>query len=322
MPRAKERHPKNEFQKILLELEQRAGLNPAAVAKKAGVSLVYYMEIWSKDRIPKDGIIIKLAHALNCPLKDLLLVAYKEKTTQEAKSIFEPAAPKYPLLRKLALDRCKNKEVVSRSFSSQPYTHFERIVYLQIARCAATGDKMAKLQEIAPSLLIESLSLSDEEQALLKDLIECVESWRYNADDESISVKVINDGRPITQPLFNEAAAAAGLSFFGNFQDKPATVFLDPDIYEKNPGLQAFLDDLELSAGLLEHEFQYLKSVPPGRGGPPTKEGIKELLSEYREVMKKQREVIAKISDLSATEINSIIDFIEFMKSRREKGHG
>lgn len=93
MVRAQRRRINNDFQRTLFELEQARGMIPSHVAKAAGISLVYYMEMWSKDRIPSDAIILKLARALSYPERELLLLAHKEKAPEEARYVFEPARP-------------------------------------------------------------------------------------------------------------------------------------------------------------------------------------------------------------------------------------
>lgn len=66
---------------------------PSHVAKAAGISLVYYMEIWSKSRIPSDAVVLKLAKALNYPERKLILLAHREKAPKEARYIFDTTRP-------------------------------------------------------------------------------------------------------------------------------------------------------------------------------------------------------------------------------------
>lgn len=102
MSRAQPRRSKNEFQRTLYELERARGMLPSHVAKAAGISLVYYMEIWSKDRIPSDAVVLKIARALDYPERKLILLAHREKAPREVRYIFDtperPGALFRPLL--------------------------------------------------------------------------------------------------------------------------------------------------------------------------------------------------------------------------------
>lgn len=102
MARAKKRENKNDFQRILAEMEQARGMLPSHVAKAAGISLVYYQEIWSKERIPSDAVVLKLAKALDYPERKLILLAHREKAPREVRYIFDDVRPEAlfrPLLR-------------------------------------------------------------------------------------------------------------------------------------------------------------------------------------------------------------------------------
>lgn len=93
MAKAQKRKSKNDFQRTLYEIEQARGMLPSHVAKAAGISLVYYMEIWSKNRIPSDTVILKLARALSYPERKLILLAHREKAPTEVRYIFDPSRP-------------------------------------------------------------------------------------------------------------------------------------------------------------------------------------------------------------------------------------
>jgi len=130
MATARGRMARNQLQARLLALEKLRGMRPSHVARKARMSLVYYQEIWSKNRIPSQEIILNIARALDEDPRNLLFLAERERAPAEAKQFFrihEP--PRFPRLRRALMDAMENAEELATELTREPLGLVEKWIY-------------------------------------------------------------------------------------------------------------------------------------------------------------------------------------------------
>jgi len=143
MAAARGRVARNQFQAKLLALEKEQGMKPSHVARAAEMSLVYYQEIWSKNRVPSKDIILRIARALEEDPKSLLFLAERERAPAEAKEFFAIHQPaRFPRLRRALMDTMANGEELEAELAKEPLGLLEKwIYYILLAHCVASPDR-------------------------------------------------------------------------------------------------------------------------------------------------------------------------------------
>jgi len=130
MAPANRRVARNQLQARLLALEKQKGMKPSHVARAAGMSLVYYQEIWSKNRVPSKEIMLKIARSLDEDPKTLLFLAERERAPAAAKQFFaihEPA--QFPRLRRALMGAVANGEELGTQLAKEPLGVLEKWIY-------------------------------------------------------------------------------------------------------------------------------------------------------------------------------------------------
>lgn len=246
--------------------ELRIGQRELAAA--AGVTESYISQLLANKKAPpapdRTDIYNKFAKALRIPAKELTNLADSQRRRELKRKVLDPPQPLFSEFRELILRRCAaaKRKQVTNIFEREPFGEFERFVTQKLLDIA----KRAAKEELEDEKWIHRVARAsrrsyEETRVLILDFLDtdvfhvslenCVsfldpliESW--DIDFESFGMQVV----------LNRRLARSHRKKLEFREAEP-----EPALEEAEPGLESFLADPKLSAGITEPEIAYLKSL-------------------------------------------------------------
>ncbi|HXF13136.1 MAG TPA: helix-turn-helix transcriptional regulator [Terriglobales bacterium] len=245
--------------------ELAIGQRELAVA--ADVTESYISQLLAKKKTPpapdRTDIYDKIAKVLKVPGKELARLADTQRREELRRKVLDPPRPLFQEFRQLILRKCvaTKKKQINNIFEREPFGEFERFVtqrLLDVAKRVAKEEledekwihRVARVgkrsYEETRVLILEFLD-TDVFHVSVENCISfldpLIESW--DIEFENFGMEIVLNPRLTRKHLkkleFREA------------EPEPA--------FETEPGLEAFLDDAKLSAGITEPETAFLKSL-------------------------------------------------------------
>src|SRR5689334_21996786 len=253
---------------IRQRLDER-GIGQRELAVAAKVTESYISQLLANKKTPpapdRTDIYHKIAKLLKLPVKELARLADTQRREELKRKVLDPPRPLFQEFRELILRTCvaSKRKQITNIFEREPFGEFERFVtqkLLDIAKRVANEELEDEkwIYRVARA----SRSSYDETRVLILDFLDtdvfhvslenCVsflhplmESW--DIDFGSFGMEVV----------LNRRLSRSHLKELEFREAEPA-----PTI-EAQPGLELFLADPKLSAGINEREIAYLKSLRP-----------------------------------------------------------
>jgi transcriptional regulator with XRE-family HTH domain len=245
------------------------GIGQRELAAAAGVTESYVSQLLANKKVPpapdRTDIYDKFAKALRISAKELAHLADGQRREELKRKVLDPPRPLFSEFRELILRTCvaSKRKQVTNIFEREPFGEFERFVTQKLLDVA----KRVAKEELEDERWIHRIARAsrqsyEQTRVLILDFLDtdvfhvslenCVsfldpliESW--DIDFESFSMEVVLNRRL--------ARSHRKRLEFREAEPEPAV--------EAEPGLQSFLADPRLSAGINEREIAYLKSLRP-----------------------------------------------------------
>src|SRR5438067_2007986 len=245
------------------------GIEQRELAVAAEVTESYISQLLAKKKTPpapdRTDIYDRMAKVLKLPGKDLSRLADTQRREELKRKVLDPPRPLFQEFRKLILRKCvaTKKKQITNIFEREPFGEFERFItqkLLDVAKRVAKEEledekwihRVARVgkrsYEETRVLILEFLD-TDVSHVSVENCISflepLIESW--DIEFESFGMEIVLNRR-LTRSHLKKLE-------FREAEPEPA--------FETEPGLEAFLDDPKLSAGITEHETAFLKSLSP-----------------------------------------------------------
>jgi transcriptional regulator with XRE-family HTH domain len=245
------------------------GFGQRELAAAADVTESYISQLLGGKKTPpapdRTDLYDKIAKVLKIPAKDLAKLGDNQRREEFKRKVQDPPRPLFQEFRHLILGRCVSakRKQISNIFEREPFGEFERFVtqkLLDVAKRAAKEEldddkwihrvaRVSKRSYEETRVLILDFLDTDVFHVSLENCVSfldpLIESW--DIDLESFSMEIV----------LNRRLARSHLKKLEFREAEPEPAF------ETEPGLEAFLGDPKLSAGIHEHEIAYLKSLSP-----------------------------------------------------------
>lgn len=243
------------------------GIGQRELAVAAEVTESYISQLLANKKTPpapdRTDIYDKIAKALNLSSKELARLADTQRREELRRKVLDPPRPLFQEFRQLILRKCvaPKRKQVTNIFDREPFGEFERFItqkLLDIAKRVAREEledeewihRVARVgrrsYEETRVLILEFLD-TDVFHVSVENCISfldpLIESW---------DIEFENFGMDI---LLNRRLARKHLKKLEFREAEPELAF------ETEPGLEAFLNDTKLSAGITEPEKAFLKSL-------------------------------------------------------------
>jgi transcriptional regulator with XRE-family HTH domain len=245
------------------------GIGQRELAAAADVTESYISQLLGGKKTPpapdRTDVYDKIAKLLKMSAKDLAKLGDNQRREEFKRKVQDPPRPLFQEFRHLILGRCfsAKRKQISNIFEREPFGEFERFVsqkLLDVAKRAAKEEldddkwihrvaRVSKRSYEETRVLILDFLDTDVFHVSLENCVSfldpLIESW--DIDLESFSMEIV----------LNRRLAHSHLKKLEFREAEPERAF------ETEPGLEAFLGDPKLSAGINEHELAYLKSLSP-----------------------------------------------------------
>ena len=243
------------------------GIEQRDLAAAAQVTESYISQLLAKKKTPpasdRTDIYDKIARALKLPAKELSRLADTQRREELKRKVLDPPRPLFQEFRGLILRKCvavKRKQITN-IFDREPFGEFERFItqkLLDVAKRVAREEledekwihRVAQVgkrsYEETRVLILEFLD-TDVFHVSVENCISflepLIESW--DIEFESFGMEIVLNRR-LTRSHIKRL----------EFRET------EPEVSsEVEPGLEEFLNDTKLSAGITEHEIAFLKSL-------------------------------------------------------------
>lgn len=258
-----------DFASVIRHRLDELGIGQRELATAADVTESYISQLLAKKKMPptpdRTDIYDKIAKVLKISAKELARLGDTQRREELKRKVLDPPRPLFQEFRQLILRRCvaAKRKQITNIFEREPFGDFERFVtqkLLDVAKRVAK-EELADEQWIHRVARVSKRSYEETRVLILEfldtdvfhvSLENCVsfldpliESW--DIDLESFSMEIV----------LNRRLARSHLKKLEFREAEPEPAF------ETEPGLEAFLGDPKLSAGINEHEIAYLKSLSP-----------------------------------------------------------
>jgi len=252
--------------------ELSIGQRELAVA--AEVTESYISQLLAKKKMPpapdRTDIYDKIAKVLRLPCKELTRLAETQRREELMRKVLDPPLPLFKEFRQLILRKCiaaKRRQVTS-IFERETFGEFERFVtqkLLDVAKGVAREElrderwihRVANLSDRSyEETRVSILEFLDTDvfhvsvQDCIAFLNPLIQSW--DIDFETFGMDVV-----LNRKLSRD--------YFKKFEFKEAEPGLTDEI---EPGLEQFLSDETLKAGVTEEETQFLRQLRPNGRRP------------------------------------------------------
>jgi transcriptional regulator with XRE-family HTH domain len=245
------------------------GIGQRELAVAAEVTESYISQLLAKKKTPpapdRTDIYEKIARVLKLSGKELSRLADTQRREELKRKVLDPPRPLFQEFRQLILRRCTatKRKQITNIFEREPFGEFERFItqkLLDVAKRVAKEELadekwihrvagVAKRSYEETRVLILEFLDTDVFHVSLENCISfldpLIESW--DIDFESFGMEIVLNRRLTRSHLkkleFREAEPKASL--------------------EIEPGLEEFLNDAKLSAGITDDETTFLKSLSP-----------------------------------------------------------
>ncbi|MFZ0591627.1 MAG: helix-turn-helix transcriptional regulator [Bryobacteraceae bacterium] len=243
------------------------GLGQRDLAVAAEVTESYISQLLAKKKTPpapdRTDIYDKIAKVLKLPNKDLARLADAQRREELKRKVLDPPQPLFQEFRQLILRKCvgtKRKQMTD-IFAREPFGEFERFItqkLLDLAKRVARVEledeewihRVARVgkrsYEETRVLILEFLD-TDVFHVSVENCISfidpLIESW--DIDFETFGMDIVLNRR-LTRSHLKKLE-------FREAEPEPS--------FSVQPGLQGFLNDAKLSAGITENETAFLKSL-------------------------------------------------------------
>ncbi len=253
---------------IIRQRLKELGMEQRELALAAGVTESYISQLLAKKKTPpapdRTEIYEKIARVLKLSGKQLAKVADEHRREELRRKVSEPPQPLYQDFRELILGKCAadQKERLTNIFEREPFGEMERFVAHQLLDVCkrAVKEEWADpkwLQRVARAygqsaekaraallkfLDMDGFHVSLENCLPFLDLL--IEQW--DAESGSFRMQIVLNPKLARRPLRK-------LSFQEEEEPKPAA--------SVEPGLESFLNDEKLSAGITDAERGFLSRL-------------------------------------------------------------
>lgn len=251
------------------------GLEQKDLAAAAQVTESYISQLLARKKSPpapdRTDIYDKIGKFLELPSGELSKLASLQRREELRKRIADPPSPLFQDFRELILRKCESRKrkQVRAIFEKEPFGELERLVtqkLLEVAKGVAREELdnekwlrlMARLTKRSyEQMRVTILEFLDTDifhvsiENCVSFLNPLIESWDINL--ETFGVVIILNRRLTTEHLKK----------FEFVEREP------PALFEKQPGLDAFLKDVALSGDASKEELEFLKGLK-FRGRKPT----------------------------------------------------
>ncbi len=268
---------------IIRQRLEELGIGQRDLAAAAGVTESYISQLLAKKKTPpapdRTDIYDKIAKALRIPSKELSNLAETQRREELKRKVLDPPLPLFKEFRQLILRKCvaTKKQQITNIFEREPFGEFERFItqkLLDIGKRAAKEElddeewihRLAKIsrrsyEETRVSILefLDADVFHVSAESCISFLEPLIESW--DIEFESFSMEIV-----LNQKLSRD--------YFKRLEFQEARA--EPDL-EIEQGLQDFLKDAKLSAGITADEIAFLKRLRTNGKRP-------SLLYYYREL--------------------------------------
>lgn len=243
------------------------GIGQRELAVAAEVTESYISQLLARKKTPpasdRTDIYHKIAKVLKVPSKELARLADTQRHEELKQKVLDPPRPLFQEFRELILRKCvaTKRKQITNIFDREPFGEFERFItqkLLDLAKRVAKEEledeewihRVARIgkrsYEETRVLILEFLD-TDVFHVSVENCISfldpLIESWDIEFENFGMEI-VLN--RRLTRKHLKKLE-------FREAEPEPA--------FETEPGLEAFLDDAKLSAGISEPEMAFLKGL-------------------------------------------------------------
>ena len=243
------------------------GIGQRELAVAAEVTESYISQLLANKKTPpapdRTDIYDKIAKVLKVPSKELARLAETQRREELRRKVLDPPQPLFQEFRQLILRKCvaPKRKQITNIFDREPFGEFERFVTQKLLDVA----KRVAREELEDEEWIHRVARVgkrsyEETRVLILEFLDTdvfhvsVENCISFLDPliESWDIEFENFGMDI---VLNRRLARKHLKKLEFREAEPEIAF------ETEPGLEAFLDDAKLSAGITEPETAFLKSL-------------------------------------------------------------
>lgn len=252
---------------MLLVIKQRMeelGLEQKDLAAGAMVTESYISQLLTRKKAPpapeRTDIYSKMEKSLKLPTGRLSRLAELQRKEEFKRRLMDPPAPLFKEVRKLVLRKCAadKTDQVRAVFEKQPFGEVERLVTQKLLDVVKALAKEELANENWLHLFARITGRSFEEVRV--DILEFLDTDVFHVSDEncvsfldplieSWDIDFANFGIEV---ILNRRLGPGPPKRFG-FVERSA----EP-AYEREPGLDAFLGDSDLSGGVTAEEIAFL----------------------------------------------------------------
>ena len=252
---------------VIRDRLKELGIGQRELAVAAEVTESYISQLLAQKKTPpapdRTDIYDKIAKVLKIPSKELARLADTQRREELRRKVLDPPRPLFQEFRQLILRKCvaPKRKQITNIFEREPFGEFERFItqkLLDVAKRVAKEEledekwihrlaRVGKQSYEATRVLILEFLDTDVFHVSVENCISflgpLIESW--DIEFESFGMQIVLNRRLTRKHLkkleFREAEPEAA--------------------FETEPGLEAFLHDAKLSAGISEPEVAFLKRL-------------------------------------------------------------
>jgi transcriptional regulator with XRE-family HTH domain len=246
---------------------EELGLEQKDLAAAAQVTESYISQLLSRKKAPpasgRTDLYDKMGDFLRLPKGELSKLADLQRREELKKKVAEPPRPLFKECRELILRKCARdrKNEIERIFERQPFGELERLVTQKMLDVAQTVTREDLRSEEWLRRMAESSNRSYEQMRVA--LLEFLDADVFTISDENC-VSFLD---PIIQS-WDINLKTFGLEIVLNGRLAPGRIrrfdFVErePDRGDAvEPGLEQFLNDPSLTAGVTEEEIEFLRKL-------------------------------------------------------------
>ena len=243
------------------------GVEQRDLAVGAGVTESYISQLLAKKKTPpapaRTDIYSKIAKVLKLPPGELARLAETERQEELKRKVLDPPRPLFQEFRRLILKKCvaAKRQQIGDIFEREPFGAFERFVTERLFDAAkqVAGkelenpkwiDRVAQISKRSAAetrLRMTEFLGADVFHVAVENFVLCFDPLLQSWDIEMGSFRMdIELNRRLTERYSKSFE-------FREVEREPPTVM--------QPGLEDFLEDVELSAGITQEEVDFLKRL-------------------------------------------------------------
>ena len=258
-----------DFASVIRRRLDELGIGQRELAAAADVTESYVSQLLGNKKTPpapdRTDVYDKIAKILKMPARELATLGESQRREEFKRKVLDPPRPLFQEFRQLILRRCvvTKRTQITNIFEREPFGEFERFVtqkLFDVAKRVAKEElddekwihrvaRVSKRNYEETRVLIVDFLGTDVFHVSLENCVSflgpLIESWDIDLDSFGMEI------------VLNRKLARNHLKKLEFREAEPEPAF------EIEPGLEAFLEDAKLSAGINEHEIAYLKSLSP-----------------------------------------------------------